>query len=117
MRTQTYSTVWPDLGRVLDREAAPIPLPEEFFPALVDLAPFLDDLGRVFFAGGSIATSGEASEGASVEVPGAPATGVYHLKQLQLLEGLVEKADFTMYPSPSLFYGDKVRGAIIGMRK
>lgn len=117
MRTQTYSTVWPDLGRVLDKEATPTKLPEGFFPALVDLVPFIDDLSRIFFTGDAIATSGEAGEGASVEVPGTPATGIYHLKQLQLLEGLVEKADFTLYPSPSLFYGDKVRGAIIGMRK
>jgi hypothetical protein len=35
---------------------------------------------------------------------------------LKLLEGVATHADFTRYPNPTLFFGDRLRGAIIGMR-
>jgi hypothetical protein len=35
---------------------------------------------------------------------------------LMLLKGKIKQADFTTYPSPCVFYGERMRGAIIGMR-
>lgn len=116
LRTQTYSTQWPDMSKVLNREAAPAPLPDGFFEALLDLAPFVDELGRIFFLGTRMATTPAEGLGASCDLDGLPEQGIFHVKQLQLLEGVVQKVDLTQYPAPCLFYGDKLRGAVMGMR-
>ena len=116
LRTQTYSTQWPDMGRVLNRESSPIPFPDGFFESLLDLAPFTDDLERIFFLGTRMATTPAEGLGASADIEGLPEQGIYHVKQLQLLEGVAQKIDLSQYPGPCLFYGDRVRGAIVGMR-
>ena len=116
LRTQTYPTQWPDMIRVLNRESNQQPFPTGFFDSLEDLIPFADDLERVFFLGDRIATTPSDGLGASVELPGLPEQGIYNIKQIQLLAGIAETIDLNQYPAPCLFYGDRVRGAIIGMR-
>jgi DNA polymerase III sliding clamp (beta) subunit (PCNA family) len=116
LRTQTYSTQWPDMGKVLDRDSTQQPFPEGFFEALGDLLPFADDLQRVYFLNTRMATVPDDGLGASVDLAGLPEQGIYNIKQLQLLEAIAETIDLSQYPAPCLFYGDRVRGAIVGMR-
>lgn len=116
LRTQTYTTEWPDLARVLDREADPKELPDGFFEGLETLHPFVDDMDRVFFQETGMSTSQTEGEGASVELKGLPDTGVYNIKQLQLLDGVAGKIDLHQYPKPCIFYGKNLRGAIVGIR-
>jgi len=33
-----------------------------------------------------------------------------------LLQGNVKTIDWSLYPAPCMFFGDKLRGAIVGMR-
>jgi hypothetical protein len=35
---------------------------------------------------------------------------------LELLDGVAEKVDFSAWPSPAMFYGGMLRGAIVGLR-
>ena len=116
LRTQTYSTKWPDMAKVLNRDSTQQPFPEGFFEALGDLLPFADDLERAFFLNTRIATTPADGLGASVDLAGLPEQGIYRIKQLQLLEAIAETIDLSQYPAPCLFYGDCVRGAIVGMR-
>ena len=116
LRTQTYSTAWPDLGKILDRENKAQGVPKTLFEAVTDLAPFVDDLGRIFFTKDVVSTGQDDGTGASVEVDGIPEGGCYHFKQLLLLEKVAQTVDFESYPAPSIFYGDGIRGAIVGMR-
>lgn len=116
LRTQTYTTQWPDTSKVLDRDSDQRPFPQGFFQALADLAPFLDEVSRVYLLGTRIATTPNDGLGASVEIGGIPETGIYNHKQLSLLEGVANTIDLTQYPAPCLFYGDNLRGAIVGMR-
>ena len=117
LRTQTYSTEWPDLSRILDEESNQVNIPTDLFEAVTDLSPFVDDLGRIFFTEGKVSTlQGEEGSGAIVEVEGIPAEGCYHFKQLLLLEKAIKTIDFSTYPAPCLFRGDFIRGAIIGFR-
>lgn len=115
LRTQTYSTEWPDLARVLNAQNSTIPVPEGLFEAVRDVSPFVDDLGRIFFIGEGLSTC-DRGEGASMEVPGLFDQGCYHFKQLLLLEKVAKTIDFSTYPAPSIFYGDGVRGAIVGLK-
>lgn len=116
LRTQTYSTQWPDMAKVLNRDSTQQPFPEGFFEALADLLPFADDLERAFFLNTRMATTPADGLGASVDLAGLPEQGIYHIKQLQLLEAIAETIDLSQYPAPCLFYGDRIRGAIVGMR-
>ena len=117
LRTQLYSTQWPDLDKLLSTKAYPVPFPDGFFEALEDLHPFENKLGQCHLNPGKMST--EASDdlgGSSVDVPAQSATGIYSLGQLRELKGVADQIDFTCYPKPCIFYGDKIRGAIVGMR-
>lgn len=115
IRTQTYSTEWPDVEKVLDQESVPKPLPVGFFDALARLRPFIGDEQRCYFRNGAIHTSAAENAGASVELGNLSGAGCFNLIQLQSLEGVADRIDFDLYPGPCLFYGNELRGVIVGM--
>ena len=114
LRTQTHTTQWPDISRILDQPSNPIPVHEGLWEAVENVVPFVDEFGRVFLNANGITTGEADSSGASVDLPGLNASGVYHFEQLRLLDGVALSIDFNT--SPKLWFGDKVRGAIAGMR-
>lgn len=118
LRSQTYSLDWPDVARVLDREASPGAFPETLFASIHDcLLPFIEEDGGIYFKkDGSVATAFADGVGASVQFEPFNAHGKYNAEQFMLLEGVAERIDLTSFPAPTLFFGDKVRGAIVGMR-
>ena len=116
--SQTYSTEWPDLSRVLNVESNCSTLPEGLFDAVESLAVFTNAMEQLFFSPeGRITTSTSEDEGASMELEGIKFEGCYNYKHLMLLKNVVQKMDFTTYPAPCMFFGDKIRGALIGMRQ
>ncbi len=117
LRTQTYSTAWPDVTKILWRESKQLPFPNGFFQGLLDLKPFVGELETVYFTEHGISTEPLEGKGASVDIPDLPEGGAYAIKQLALLEGLADTIDFGAYPAPSLFYGPGVRGALVGQRR
>lgn len=116
LRTQTYSLAWPDVTRVLDRESTPTPFPDGFFSSIETLIPFVGEQSAVYLMpDGSAMTSTNTDEGAQVAI--APfGVGMFNIHQLMLLQSVATKGDLTTYPAPCIFYGDRIRGAIIGMR-
>lgn len=117
LRTQLFETQWPDLSKVLNKESNPQPVDARLFEALANLKPFTDKMGRILFRGaGKIATHDDETEGAGYELEGFDHTGVYQIDMLGLLEGNVKTIDWSLYPAPCMFFGDKLRGAIVGMR-
>lgn len=116
LRTQTYPTQWPDLGRILDKPANPLAIPEGLWEAAADLTPFVDELGRLFLSAGMVTTGHGEGAGASIEVPGILDNGCFNVQQVMLLKGVAKTIDMTGYPGPCAFFGDKIRGALVGMR-
>lgn len=116
LRCQLYSTQWPDVSPILDRECNATPLPEGFFDSLEKLTPFVGDEGYCYLRGGRVSTTQVDEVGAAVEVPGLVAESCFNLKQLQLVGTVAQRMDLSLHPAPCLFYGDKLRGAIVGMR-
>lgn len=116
VRTQLFSTEWPDLSPILDQPANAQPVPEGLFDALDTLKPFLQEGNRIYVKDGTISTALEEDLGARVDVPGLQHDGIYHLNMFRLLEPVANTIDFSRYPAPLLFYGDRVRGAIVGQR-
>ena len=115
IRSQLLMAEWPDLGRILNVRSEQAPIPEGLFAALECVKPFTDKLGRAFFIDGSVRTCKQDGEGADYEVPGLP-NGTYQLEMFQKLEGVATSIDLTSFPKPALFFGERLRGAIIGMR-
>lgn len=116
VRSALYETDWPDLTRILDVPANADTLDDEVFDALTVVKPFVDDMGRIYFTGHGITTSFGNDDGASYDIEGFTHEGVYQLEMLSLLKGRAQSIDFTLYPKPAIFYGERLRGAIIGMR-
>lgn len=117
IRSQLLGTEWPfDLiAKLLDQPSNPTQLPDDFFKALTTIRGLADGANRVYLSDGCLRTHVDPEEGAVYEV-GVPSEGVYNLHILSLLESVVNEIDLTLYPGPALFFGDNLRGAIIGMR-
>lgn len=119
LRTQTFSTQWPDVNRVLNVEVAPTfnAIESEFFDEVAKLKPFVDELNRLFLLGDRLTTSFVADQGAAVEFAGLPPRAVLNIHQVLLLKGIAEKFDFRYLPDQKLmFFGPGLRGAMSPMR-
>lgn len=119
LRTQLYDTAsWPDLGSILDRPSVQQAIDPELFHALEMVKPFVDKTGAVLFEEQMITTHTGEHEGASFELPSMSAIdGKYNIAHLELLNGAAKTIDWSGYPGPCMFMNDRLRGAIIGMRK
>lgn len=117
IRTQVLPTNWPDLKKVLDAQSNQQPLPAELFQGLEVIRPFVDKMGRVFFDASGMCTHPGTDEGAAFELEGIADDGVYNIEILRLLDGVAETIDFHSYPKPCMFYGNGLRGALVGMRR
>lgn len=109
---------WPDIGKVLDKQPveAPTPIDPDLFDALRTVKPFVNKLSSVYMGDGRITTTLADESGASVEVASIKHKGVFGLEMLLLLEGVAQNIDWAAYPSPCLWFGKKLRGAIVGQR-
>ena len=116
IRTALLDIQWPDLQKILDVPADAVTIDERIYEGLDTIKPFVDKLERVYIHDGVMSTTLTEGEGASFEVPDFPYEGVYQLKILNLLKGTANSIDFSSYPKPCIFYGERLRGAIIGMR-
>lgn len=116
IRTQLFSTEWPDLSKVLDRAANPVAVDDRIFGALTRLKHFTDKSDRVIFTVGKVSTHEGEEEGGHIDIVGSTMQGIYSREMLMLLKGVATHADFTTYPAPCLFFGERLRGAIIGRK-
>ena len=118
LRTQLFSTEWPDVDSILNRDHGATPLNEELFKALEAVKPFCDKNGRVILEGCTVRTHDSLEEGSSYSLHDEinwPLSS-YRIEMLSLLEG-VQFFDAQSFPAPGLFFkGDRMRGAIIGLR-
>lgn len=123
IRSQLLDTDWPmeRITEMLAQPCNPLPADPALFVGLEKLRKMADGANRVYLKDGALRTSLDPDEGSSYELPipeGAVdrAEGLYNLQMLSLLDGVVTSLDLTLYPGPCLFFGDRIRGAIIGMR-
>lgn len=117
IRTQLRSTDWPDFAKVLDKPSTQVPINPQIFEGLEVVKPFTDKLGRVTFHESALCTSLTEGDGARFDVADLTYEGSYNVDMLASLNGVATTIDFTTYPGPCLFMGDRLRGAIIGMRQ
>lgn len=114
IRTQLLATDWPNVEPILDKPAKLIPVPEGLVEHLETIKPFLENELLVYFGDNHIRTMDTVDDGTLIAVPGITFEGVYRHSALRLLGGVATAVDFTGYPEPVMFQGDRLRGAIIG---
>jgi hypothetical protein len=118
LKTQLYSIKWPDLGKVLNEPTTQlVPVTEGLWEALESLYPFVDKLRRIYVRDGWLSTDRNDDNGALVELPGLVGSGIYNVDFLLELKGIAEQIDFFWRDGKGIyFFGDHVRGAMMGQR-
>lgn len=111
---------WPNVLEVLSKAwegANLVPVPLGLANACEKLSRFGDKEGcRTYFRGTDVAThkDGAISGGALVELTGIPNKGCYNTKYLNDIFPVCHSIDFSRYPFPVPFLGNRIRGAIVG---
>lgn len=112
---------WPSakMSEILSSSTGPqTEFGDGFFDAVATLKPFLGESGTVYLTADSLSTSQNEGEGTSVEVAatGQAEMQAYHHRQLTLLGQVAKTIDWTAYPRPCMFRGERLRGALVGQR-
>lgn len=117
LRSQLLATNWPDVSRVFEQVNASVPVavPAGLFEGLEKIKPFIDEGARVFFGEAGLATSHDPEAATTVDIDGLPAGPCFNHAMLSLLNGTAKKIDFSNYPRPCKFEGEKLRGVILGL--
>ena len=119
LRTQLYADVWPDVRPILNRPCEPEPMPADFFQGLVSIVPFSTD-GLVHFGNGLILSHASEDAGASYAVPGLQAGPIFPADQLKLCQPYMQKVDWQAkadFGTMAMFFGEKIRGAIMSRQR
>lgn len=117
LRTQLFTTDWPDLSKVLDVQCNNTDMDSSIFDAIKYLKPFVDKTNRLYFVDGIAKTHSDENVGATYKINDISVKGIYNIEMLELLKGVATSIDMTTHPKPCLFFGKHLRGAIIGMRE
>lgn len=119
LKGQLLSNQWPDLDRILNVRAdtSPNVIPDSFYEGLNFLRSSTDDQNRVYLQPGSMSTSIDPDVGSFYECEFISHSGIFSLELLRLLEGVAKTINLDMWPAPCLFFGENLRGAIIGRRQ
>lgn len=116
IRTLLYADRWPDVDAVLRGAGEAWPVPPSLFAAARSVAPFCDDsdnLHAVTFHPEAVGSHAALTEGAVCEVPGLIAGQCFSADQLAQIENVCKTIDFRTM-GYAYFYGDNVRGKIMG---
>lgn len=118
MRTSTLSTEWPaSVERLLSTESSQKPISSDLWEALEMIKGFVDEQQRVYLNEGLISTTLIPEDGTTIQVSGLSDKGLFGRKYLNMLKDTATRVDFSQWPRPCAFSGDKLRGVIIGMVK
>lgn len=119
--SQLLEAKWPPASSLLDKahsDARMFSLTDQLFEAFETLAPFVvkDKGSAVHMQGDRIATDVASDKtGTTVDVL-CPKIGIYKIHQLIALRNVITGADFSKYPQPIPFAGERCRGIIMPIR-
>lgn len=121
LRTQLYADQWPDVSRILNREANLWSIDPQFFNALDAVASFSED-GNVYSRLNMLCSHADEGVGATFECNGIPNGFVYPIKQLMIMKPYVTKIDYMASGVADssyclVFMGDTMRGVISGRQR
>lgn len=127
LRTQLLELKWPNIDKIIEKtekDAKPYNIDEELFNCLEKIKPFAERDFRVYLENGMARTHYEEMDGASSLFRESKTVGVYNIDLLMQLKNLATDWDASRYnekddrglPVPVIFYGENLRGVIVGFR-
>lgn len=119
IRSQLLVDDWPldVVTKIMGVEHSAEALPPDFRDAVSRIEPFVGKSDPVYFYDGELRTSQAEGDGVVVACPGLKAGPCFNMAQLKALADIAHQIDFSIYPSPCIFYGDSLRGAVAGRRR
>lgn len=127
LRTQLIENSWPNLDNIIEKSSAganPYSLEPSIFDALEKIKPFAERDVKVYIENATCRTHFTEADGASAMFKEYQTVGVYNIDLLMQLKGLATQWDASRYntpdhrglASPIVFYGESLRGLIVGFR-
>jgi hypothetical protein len=105
---------WPDFEQLFNiQHNSSEEFPSKFFDALKTLKN-LDY--KFFIKEHELKVSTETGEEVSHIMEGLNSEGCFNTEQFLLLKNIIKYIDLSLYPKPCIFYGDNLRGCIIGIK-
>lgn len=109
-KTQVYQDKFPDVARSLDVPNSPADAPEHLWEGCAQVAEF-DEHEWIEFKSGELVAGT-----ASYPVVGLQAGKKFDYNYLKRIVPFVKTIDLTTYADRAFFFGDKVRGVIMGIK-
>ena len=127
LRTQLLDLKWPNIESIIERTekgADVYTLDTELFNCLEKIKPFAERDGRVYIESATARTHYNEADGASAMFRESKTVGVYNIDLLLQLKGMATDWDASRYnveddrglATPIIFYGENLRGVIVGFR-
>lgn len=114
LKTQLQAEPYPDVDRILSVASNQQSLPINFYEALKALESFSDS-GNVYFEKDCLQSHRNKIEGAVYETPGISHGPCFNIKELRRVEKVIRTVDFYSH-NAAFYFGDNLRGAIIGVK-
>lgn len=115
IKTQLYSEAYPNVDAVLNAETEPKKVqPRKLAEAWDAVGKFCDQF--VFFRNGEMRSSWSDDHGAAYEINGIPDQS-FNAKDFALVLPLIDTIDWTEFGKPAYFFGDSMRGVMLGTSK
>lgn len=119
LRCNLIDSEWPNINALLESKFTQTaqPIPEGFFEGLAAMKDFTDKYNRITFIDGEMRTHMDGNEeGAEFSFDWLNTIkATFSLPMILSLQGVATHIDLTTYPDPCPWYGENVRGLIIGM--
>lgn len=115
IKTQLYGETYPNYAAALDVPSLNLwPVPEDFFKGVRAIESFSPN-GNVFFEDGAVLSKIHKEEASTYCIEGTPERMGFSAKMLLAVEHAFKKAHFETNSNKVVFYGDNVRGVLMGL--
>jgi len=116
LKTQCYGEEWPELSYIFDNPPETKPLTPKFWEAVRAVEDFSEDgkeKGTIYLSENGIRSHATEGEGAFFEFKGLSKIA-FSIRQLKNIEKSCKTIGF--YENKAWFFGDNIRGAIMGVK-
>lgn len=115
IKTQCYEDAWPSIDHIINHPSHPSPVLAGLFDAIEAVQHFNDDK-FITFAENKVMSHDTSAVGAQYEVKGLQGGLKFDSKLIKQIAPFAKQMDITTYDNRAFFFGDNVRGVIMGLK-
>jgi hypothetical protein len=116
IKTQCFADRWPieNLNGILNVDSHPVDVLPGLFEGIATVGEFTDT-PWVYLKDGAITSHEDIEAGAQFAVPGLQGDRAYGKANMKLVAPFAKTIDLTTYPDKAFFFGDDMRGSVVGI--